>query len=117
LGLLRLTTSQAEEFYEVHRGKPFFPDLVSFMCSGPTVVAALEGEDAVRRLRRVVGATDPSEAEPGTIRRQFGLDVQRNSVHASDSPSTAARELVFFFGSGAGDGSGEGALAGERTIV
>ncbi|HUA78572.1 MAG TPA: nucleoside-diphosphate kinase [Acetobacteraceae bacterium] len=94
---LRLTRAQAEEFYAVHKARPFFADLVAFMTSGPVVVQVLEGEDAVARNRAVMGATDPAKAEPGTIRKRFGESIEANSVHGSDSPETAAAEITFFF--------------------
>ena len=105
LHMLRLTTPRAESFYGVHRERPFFRDLVSYMCSGPVVVAALERDNAVKELRRVVGATDPARADPGTLRALYGRDVQNNAVHASDSPENGAREVGFFFDS---DGSPKG---------
>ena len=94
----RLTPEQAEIFYAEHRERPFFRDLVSYMTSGPVFLTALEGEGGPTRLREVVGATDPAQAAAGTVRQQFGLDKQRNSVHASDSPASAERETKFFFG-------------------
>ena len=93
----RLTVEEACEFYAVHKGKPFYDSLVEFMTSGPVVGLLLQGEDAIKRLREVVGATDPSKARPGTIRAKFGTDIQRNAVHASDSPESAAYEIPFFF--------------------
>ncbi len=92
-----LTVEEAQKFYAVHRGKPFYDALVEFMTSGPVVGILLEGENAIKRLREVVGATDPAKAEPGTIRAKFGTDVQRNAVHASDSPESAEYEIPFFF--------------------
>ena len=100
LRLLRLRTSEAEAFYEIHRERPFYRDLVEYMTSGPVVVAALSAEGAVSRLRHVVGETDPARARAGSIRAEFGVDIQRNSVHASDSPENASREVDFFFGRG-----------------
>jgi nucleoside-diphosphate kinase len=100
LRLIRLQTAQAESFYQVHRERPFYRDLVTYMCSGPVVVAALQREDAVAHLRKVVGATDPARADAGTLRAMFGRDVQNNAVHASDSPENAAKEVSFFFGEG-----------------
>ena len=97
LKLVHLTTEQAREFYEMHRGKDFYEKLVEFMTSGPCVVAVLEGDDVVSRLRALCGATDPSIAAPGTIRAEFGINITMNSVHASDSPSSAQREVRFFF--------------------
>ena len=96
--LARLTRAQAEEFYAEHRERPFFGDLVAFMTSSPVMLVCLEREDAVRTLREVVGATDPAQAAPGTVRQRFGVDKQRNSVHASDSPASASRELALLFG-------------------
>jgi len=94
---LRLSREEAQRFYDVHRERPFFPDLVAFMTSGTVVPMVLEREDAVAALRAFIGATNPKEAREGSIRSDFGLDVQRNSVHASDAPETAAREIAFFF--------------------
>ncbi len=95
--MVRLTKAQAEGFYYVHRGKFFFEDLTTYMSSGPVIVMVLEGEDAIRRWREVMGATDPVKAEKGTLRREFGTDIQRNAVHGSDSPESAAFEIGFFF--------------------
>lgn len=95
--MLHLTRAQAEAFYAVHRERPFFADLVAFMTSGPILVQALEGEDAIARNRKVMGATDPKKAESGTIRADFALNIEENAVHGSDSPETAAQELQFFF--------------------
>ena len=95
--LLRLTEAQARSFYEVHRERPFYDDLVEFMTSGPVVVAALERDDAVSHLREVMGATNSKEAKPGTIRARFGTDIEKNAIHGSDSAENAARELAFFF--------------------
>lgn len=94
---LRLTKEQAEAFYAVHKARPFFGSLVSFMTSGPVVAQVLEGDDAVARNREIMGATDPKKAEPGTIRAQFAEDIEANSVHGSDSTETAAAEIAFFF--------------------
>jgi nucleoside-diphosphate kinase len=91
-----LTRAQAEGFYAEHRGKPFYEPLCAYMTSGPVVLVALEGDEAVTRLRETVGATDPNAAAPLTIRRMFALDKGSNSVHASDSPASAERELGFF---------------------
>lgn len=93
----RLTRAQAEAFYAVHREKPFYRSLVEFMTSGPCVPLALEREEAVRRLRTVIGATDPAEAEEGTVRALYAESVERNAIHASDSTENAVRELAFFF--------------------
>lgn len=94
---LRLTQAQAEAFYGVHRERPFFRDLVAFMTSGPVVAQVLEGEDAVALNRRVMGATNPANAEPGTVRKQFAESIEANSVHGSDSAENAAIEIAFFF--------------------
>lgn len=94
---LRLTTAQAEAFYDVHRERGFFRDLVTFMTSGPVVVQVLEGENAVARNREVMGATNPANAAPGTIRKEFAESIEANSVHGSDSAENAAREVAFFF--------------------
>lgn len=94
---LLLTRGHAEAFYAVHRERPFFAGLVQFMTSGPVVVQVLEGESAVARNREVMGATDPRNAEPGTIRAEFAEDIEANSVHGSDSAATAAAEIAFFF--------------------
>jgi nucleoside-diphosphate kinase len=98
--LVRLTRSQAEAFYEVHRGRPFYDDLVAFMTSGPCLPMVLERQDAVGQMRAVIGATDPAEAAPGTIRKLFAESKGRNAIHASDSPENAAREVAFFFTEG-----------------
>jgi nucleoside-diphosphate kinase len=95
--LVKLTAAQAEAFYEVHRERPFFGSLVAFMTSGPALAVALEAPDAVARLRQVIGATDPAEAAEGTVRRLYAQSKERNAIHASDSPETAAREVAFFF--------------------
>ncbi len=92
-----LSQAQAEKFYEVHKARPFFGELVSFMISGPVVVQVLEGENAVTRNREIMGATDPSKAEPGTIRREFAESIEANSVHGSDSVENAAIEIAYFF--------------------
>ncbi len=94
---VRLTKERAEAFYDVHRERPFFDDLVSFMTSGPVVVQVLEGDDAINRNRDVMGATNPAEAAEGTIRRDFAESIEANSVHGSDGPETAAQEIAFFF--------------------
>ncbi len=94
---IRLTREQTERFYEVHKDRSFFDDLCSFMCSGPVVVQVLEGEDAIARNREIMGATNPANAAEGTIRKEFGESVEANSVHGSDSPETAMREVGFFF--------------------
>ena len=95
--LARLTDSQAGAFYEVHRGRPFYEELVRFMTSGPCLPMALERVDAVAHLRTVIGATDPAEAAPGTIRKLYAESKGKNAIHASDSPENADREVRFFF--------------------
>ncbi len=95
---IRMTRAQAEKFYEVHAGRPFYDRLCRFMCSAPVVVQVLEGEDAVARNRAVMGATDPAKADAGTIRKDFAQSIEANSVHGSDSPATAGVEIAFFFG-------------------
>src|SRR5437588_2835977 len=94
---LLLSRAQAEAFYAVHRQRPFFSGLVTFMTSGPVVVQVLEGDNAVARNREIMGATDPAKAAPGTIRKDFAENIEANSVHGSDSPETAAEEIRFFF--------------------
>ena len=94
---LRLSQEQAEQFYSVHRARPFFKDLVAFMISGPVVVQVLEGENAVGLNREIMGATDPKKAAPGTIRRDFAESIEANSVHGSDSLENAQAEIAFFF--------------------
>jgi nucleoside-diphosphate kinase len=94
---LRLSKEQAERFYQVHKDRPFFNGLVTFMSSGPVVVQVLEGENAVARNREVMGATDPKQAAPGTIRALFAEDIEANSVHGSDSVENARTEVAFFF--------------------
>ncbi len=93
----RLSPEQARAFYEVHRERPFYNALVAFMTEGPVVVAALERADAVAHLRKTMGATDSSKAEPGTVRNLFGTDIERNAIHGSDSAENAAKEIAFFF--------------------
>jgi nucleoside-diphosphate kinase len=95
--LVRLTTAQAESFYAVHRERPFFRPLVTFMTSGLALPLALERENAVAHLREVIGATDPAEAKPGTVRKLYAQSKERNAIHASDSAENAAREVAFFF--------------------
>jgi nucleoside-diphosphate kinase len=95
--MLHLTTSQAEGFYYVHKDRPFFGSLVTFMTEGPIVAMVLEADNAIERLRKVMGATDPAKAENGTIRKQFGTNIERNAIHGSDGPETAAFEIGFFF--------------------
>jgi nucleoside-diphosphate kinase len=94
---LRLTAEQAGHFYAVHKERPFFKDLVSFMISGPVVIQVLEGDNAVARNRDVMGATNPANAAPGTIRKEFAESIEANSVHGSDSAENAAQEIAFFF--------------------
>ena len=98
--LVKLSNAQAEAFYEVHRERPFYRSLVTFMTSGPGLALALGRDDAVTRLREVIGATDPAEAKPGTVRKLYAESKERNAIHASDSPETAAREVAFFFPEG-----------------
>ena len=93
---IKLTTQQAEQFYNVHNDKPFFNDLVQYMTSEPVVVQVLQSDDAVKKYREVMGATNPDDAEDGTIRKMFGLNVQENSVHGSDSDENAEKEIEFF---------------------
>jgi nucleoside-diphosphate kinase len=95
--LHRLTRAEAEAFYEVHRGRPFYPELVEFMSSGPCFPMALEIDDAVKAFRTTIGATDPKEAAPGTIRKLYAESKGKNAVHGSDSDENAAREIAFFF--------------------
>lgn len=94
---VRLTTKEAEEFYSVHRDKPFFKSLCEFMLSGPVVLQVLEGEDAVLKNRNIMGATNPVDAESGTIRAEFAESIEANSIHGSDSVENANREIEFFF--------------------
>lgn len=92
-----LSRAEAEGFYAVHRGKPFFNDLVEFMTSGPVMIQVLEGENAIAKNRELMGATDPKKAAPGTIRADFAESIEANAVHGSDSPETAAVEIAYFF--------------------
>jgi nucleoside-diphosphate kinase len=94
---IHMTRAQAEGFYGVHKERPFFGELVEFMISEPVVVQVLEGENAILKNREVMGATNPANAAPGTIRKEFALSVGENSVHGSDAPETAAQEIKFFF--------------------
>lgn len=94
---MRLSEVQAQKFYEVHRERPFYDSLVAYMTSGPIIAAALAREDAVPYLRQVMGATDPANAEEGTIRALYGSSIERNAIHGSDSPENALKELHFFF--------------------
>lgn len=95
--LMTMTLAQAESFYDVHRERPFYESLVAFMTSGPCIPMALEAPDAVRRLREVMGATDPAEADPGTVRALYAESKGRNAIHGSDSDGNARREIGFFF--------------------
>ncbi len=96
----RLSQDQARAFYAVHKERPFYGALVTFMTEGPVVVAALERENAVAHLRKTMGATDSRKAEPFTVRNLYGTDIERNAIHGSDSPENAAKEIAFFFGEG-----------------
>jgi nucleoside-diphosphate kinase len=95
--MLHLSTREAEGFYAVHRERPFFASLTKFMSSGPVVVLALEAEDAIRKWRTLMGATDPAKADAGTLRKEFGRSIENNATHGSDAPETAAFELGYFF--------------------
>jgi nucleoside-diphosphate kinase len=95
--MLALSQREAEGFYAVHRERPFFRDLVRYMCSGPVMVQVLEGESAIAKNREIMGATDPKKAAPGTIRADLATSIEQNVVHGSDGPETAAREITFFF--------------------
>lgn len=94
---MKLTKEQAEKFYDVHKDRPFYNDLVNFMIKGPVMVQVLEGENAIAKNREIMGATDPKEADPGTIRADFADSIEANAVHGSDAPDTAKREITFFF--------------------
>ena len=96
--MMRLSAVQAGEFYAVHKERPFFADLVGYMSSGPVVAQVLEGENAIQCNRKIMGATDPADADPGTIRADFAASIDANVVHGSDGPDTAAWEISFFFG-------------------
>ena len=98
--MIRLSREQAEEFYAVHKERPFFNDLVSYMTSGPVMVQALQGESAIDANRQIMGATNPADADPGTIRADFAASIEENIVHGSDGPDTALQEIAFFFGEG-----------------
>jgi nucleoside-diphosphate kinase len=98
--MMHLTREQAEGFYAVHKDRPFFADLVAFMISGPVMVQVLEGENAIARNREIMGATNPKEAAPGTIRADFASSIDENAVHGSDAAQTAQNEIAFFFGEG-----------------
>ncbi len=95
--MLHLTEAQAQGFYHVHKERPFFGSLVTFMTEGPIVAMVLESDNAIEKLRKVMGATDPAKAENGTIRKQFGTNIERNAIHGSDGPDTAAFEIGYFF--------------------
>jgi nucleoside-diphosphate kinase len=95
--MLRLSQEQAEQFYAVHRERPFYSELVAYMTEGPILVIVLEGEDAIARNRAIMGSTDPHKATPGTIRFDLGKNTTRNTVHGSDAPETAKTEIAFFF--------------------
>ena len=95
--MIHLGEDQAGQFYAVHKERPFFKDLVSYMTSGPVIVQVLEGEDAIARHREIMGATNPADAAPGTIRADFAASIEENVVHGSDGPDTAANEVAFFF--------------------
>jgi nucleoside-diphosphate kinase len=97
LRMRRLSRAEAEGFYHVHRGRPFFPTLCAFMSSGPCITMVLERENAIARLREIMGATDPAAAAPGTIRRDLAASIERNAIHGSDGPETAAFEIGYFF--------------------
>ncbi len=95
--MVRLTDAQARAFYAVHKERPFYGDLVTFMTEGPVVVQVLEGDNAIAKNREIMGATNPEKADAGTIRKDFGTNIERNAVHGSDAPETAAAEIAFFF--------------------
>ena len=95
--MVSLTQREAEGFYAVHRERPFFPSLTAFMSSGPAVVMALEAPDAIKKWRTLMGATDPSKADAGTLRKEFAQSIERNATHGSDAPETAAYEIGYFF--------------------
>ena len=95
--LVHLTKAQAEGFYYVHKERPFFGSLVSFMSEGPIVPMVLEADNAIEKLRKLMGATDPAKADAGTIRKLFATDIERNAIHGSDGPDTAAFEIAYFF--------------------
>jgi nucleoside-diphosphate kinase len=96
--MMHLSKEQAEGFYEVHKERPFYNDLVSYMTSGPVIVQVLEGESAISKNREIMGATNPADADAGTIRKDFAASIEENVVHGSDGPETAAQEIAFFFG-------------------
>jgi nucleoside-diphosphate kinase len=94
---IHLARADAEKFYDVHKARPFFRGLCDYMTSGPVVIAVLQGENAISKWRQLMGATDPKKADAGTIRKDFGIDVEQNATHGSDAPATAAEEIAFFF--------------------
>ena len=98
--MMHLTKEQAEGFYAVHKERPFYQDLVAYMTSGPVIVQVLEGDGAIDKNREIMGATNPDDAAPGTIRKDFAASIEENVVHGSDGPDTAAQEIEFFFGDG-----------------
>ena len=118
---VRMTREQAEEFYAVHKGRPFFNDLIATITSGPVTIQVLEGKSAIARYRELLGATDPAKAAPGTIRREFGLSARENAAHGSDGPQTAATEIGQWFPGeeavGAGTHSGTAAQNSRATIA
>ena len=95
--MVHLSQEEAQGFYDVHRERPFFQSLVTFMTDGPVIVMTLEADNAIERLRKVMGATDPARADEGTIRKRFGTNIERNAIHGSDAPDTAAFEISYFF--------------------
>ena len=97
LKMIRLSQDDAKRFYAVHRERPFFDSLTAYMASGPIIPLLLQRDEAIKTLRDVMGATDPNQAAPGTLRQEFGVDVEKNSIHGSDSPASAAQEIPFFF--------------------
>ena len=97
LKMIRLSQDDAKRFYAVHRERPFFDSLTAYMASGPIIPLLLQRDEAIKTLRNVMGATDPCQAAPGTLRQEFGVDVEKNSIHGSDSPASAAQEIPFFF--------------------
>ena len=97
LKMIHLTKAQAEGFYHVHKQRPFFPSLVEFMTEGPIVPMVLEADNAIEKLRKLMGATDPAKADAGTIRKEFASNIERNAIHGSDGPDTAAFEISYFF--------------------
>jgi nucleoside-diphosphate kinase len=94
---IHLSRADAEKFYDVHKARPFFGGLCAYMTSGPAVIAVLQGDNAIGKWRQLMGATDPKKADAGTIRKDFGIDVEQNATHGSDAPETAAQEIAFFF--------------------